>query len=139
MLRGFTKKKVNSLTLGEQLKKLRAEGRVSLHEVSRETKIPVKYLVMIEEGDYKNLPPDVYVKGFLRSYAEFLGVDCRKDDCGHFEKKPGASFRRDAQDDNGGSDFACCRWRVLLSLSRNRPLCRLTEAGCGRAGGRRFN
>jgi cytoskeletal protein RodZ len=78
MLRGFTKKKVNSLTLGEQLKKLRAEGRVSLHEVSRETKIPVKYLAMIEEGDYKNLPPDVYVKGFLRSYAEFLGVDCRK-------------------------------------------------------------
>ncbi|OGI25158.1 MAG: hypothetical protein A3J76_03060 [Candidatus Moranbacteria bacterium RBG_13_45_13] len=78
MLRGFTKKKVNSYTLGEQLKKLRSDGRVTLHEVSRETKIPVKYLVMIEEGDYEKLPPDVYVKGFLKSYAEYLGVDTGK-------------------------------------------------------------
>ena len=50
MLRGFIKKKVNSYTLGEQLKKIRSEGRVTLHEVSRETKIPIKYLEMIEEG-----------------------------------------------------------------------------------------
>ncbi len=33
---------------------------------------------MIEEGDYDSLPPDVYVKGFLRSYAEYLGVDPKK-------------------------------------------------------------
>lgn len=78
MLRGFTRKKVGSYTLGEQLKKLRSDGRVTLHEVSRETKIPVKYLEMIEEGQYELLPPDVYVKGFLRSYAEFLGVDSKK-------------------------------------------------------------
>ena len=78
MLRGFTKKKINSYTLGEQLKKMRSEGRVTLHEVSRETKIPVKYLAMIEEGDYESLPPDVYVKGFLKSYAEYLGIDHQK-------------------------------------------------------------
>lgn len=64
--------------MGEQLKNLRGEGRVTLHEVSRETKIPVKYLEMIEEGAYEKLPPDVYVKGFLRSYAEFLGIEPRK-------------------------------------------------------------
>jgi cytoskeleton protein RodZ len=75
MLRGFTTKKVNSYTLGEQLKKIRSESRLSLAEVSRETKIPVKYLTMIEEGQYVKLPPDVYVKGFLKSYASFLGVD----------------------------------------------------------------
>jgi len=78
MLRSFTKKKINSYTLGEQLKKMRSDGRVSLHEVSRETKIPVKYLAMIEEGDCENLPPDVYVKGFLRGYAEYLGIDHQK-------------------------------------------------------------
>lgn len=78
MLRGFTKKKINSYTLGEQLKKMRSDGRVTLHEVSRETKIPVKYLAMIEEGDCENLPPDVYVKGFLKRYAEYLGVDHQK-------------------------------------------------------------
>ncbi len=78
MLRGFTRKKVSSYTLGEQLKKLRSEGRITLHEVSRETKVPVKYLEMIEEGKYESLPPDVYVKGFLRCYAEFLGVEPKK-------------------------------------------------------------
>lgn len=78
MLRGFTTKKVNSYTLGEQLKKIRSESRLSLAEVSRETKIPVKYLIMIEEGQHEKLPPDVYVKGFLKSYASFLGVDSKK-------------------------------------------------------------
>jgi hypothetical protein len=78
MLRGFTKKKINSYTLGEQLKKMRSDGRITLYEVSRETKIPVKYLVMIEEGDYEKLPPDVYVKGFLKSYADYLGIDHQK-------------------------------------------------------------
>jgi cytoskeleton protein RodZ len=78
MFRGFTQKKIHSYTLGEQLKNLRSEGRVTLFEVSRETKIPVKYIEMIEEGKYEKLPPDVYVKGFLRAYAEFLGVEPRK-------------------------------------------------------------
>jgi cytoskeleton protein RodZ len=78
MFRGFTQKKVHSYTLGEQLRNLRSEGRVTLHEVSRDTKIPMKYLEMIEDGKYENLPPDVYVKGFLRAYAEFLGVDLKK-------------------------------------------------------------
>jgi hypothetical protein len=78
MLRGFTTKKVNSYTLGEQLKKIRSEARLALQDVSRETKIPVKYLTMIEDGQYGKLPPDVYVKGFLKSYAIFLGVDSQK-------------------------------------------------------------
>jgi cytoskeletal protein RodZ len=78
MFRGFTQKKVHSYTLGEQLKNFRSEGRVTLHEVSRETKIPLKYIEMIEEGKYDSLPPDVYVKGFLKAYADFLGVDAKK-------------------------------------------------------------
>jgi cytoskeletal protein RodZ len=78
LFRGFTQKKIHSYTLGEQLKNLRSEGRVTLFEVSRETKIPVKYIEMIEEGKYEKLPPDVYVKGFLRAYAEFLGIEPKK-------------------------------------------------------------
>jgi cytoskeleton protein RodZ len=78
LFRGFTQKKIHSYTLGEQLKNFRSEGRVTLFEVSRETKIPVKYIEMIEEGKYEKLPPDVYVKGFLRAYAEFLGIDSKK-------------------------------------------------------------
>lgn len=72
---GFTKKNVRTLTLGEKLRNLRNEKRISLNEVSRSTRIQIKYLEYLEDGDYEKLPEDVYIKGFLRSYAEFLGVD----------------------------------------------------------------
>ena len=74
-MNGFTKKSIGTLTLGEKLKKLRSDRRISLSDVSRSTNIQVKYLEFIEAGAYEMLPVDVYVKGFLKSYAEFLGID----------------------------------------------------------------
>lgn len=72
---GFTRKKVASLTLGEKLQKFRTEHRKSLLDVSRSIKIQVKYLEALESGSYSSLPADVYVRGFLRSYARYLGCD----------------------------------------------------------------
>jgi hypothetical protein len=71
----FTTKKIDSLTLGERMKKLRDERRLSLGEISKTTKIQVKYLEYLEEGTYSKLPADCYVKGFLRSYAVFMGLN----------------------------------------------------------------
>lgn len=75
MQTGFTRKKVESLTLGERLRKLRSDFRMSLSEISKTTKIQVKYLEYLENGEYEKLPADVYVRGFLRSYARYLNVD----------------------------------------------------------------
>ncbi|HAI74003.1 MAG TPA: hypothetical protein DCS28_03540 [Candidatus Moranbacteria bacterium] len=77
MANGFTKKKVGTLTLGEKLKKLRSDKRIALNEVSRVTRIRVEYLECLEEGKYDELPADVYVRGFLKSYGDFMGVDER--------------------------------------------------------------
>ena len=74
---GFTRKKVESLTLGEKLRKLRTDFRMSLQDVSKATRIQVKYLESLENGAYEQLPADVYVRGFLRSYARYLNVDER--------------------------------------------------------------
>ncbi|MFA4817899.1 MAG: RodZ domain-containing protein [Parcubacteria group bacterium] len=74
-MNGFTKKSVGTLTLGEKLGKIRSDRRISLSEASRATKIQVKYLEYLEAGAYEKLPADVYVKGFLRNYSEFLGID----------------------------------------------------------------
>ncbi len=63
------------MTLGEKLKKLRSDKRIALNEVSRVTKIRVEYLQCLEDGKYDELPADVYVRGFLKSYGDFLGVD----------------------------------------------------------------
>ncbi|OGI21944.1 MAG: hypothetical protein A2808_02240 [Candidatus Moranbacteria bacterium RIFCSPHIGHO2_01_FULL_55_24] len=72
---GFTRKKVSTLTLGEKLSKLRSDFRISLSEISKATKIQVRYLEHLEKGEYDKLPADVYVRGFLRSYARYLNVD----------------------------------------------------------------
>lgn len=75
IVNGFIKKSVSTLTLGEKLKKLRSERRVSLNDVSRATKVQVKYLESLEEARYDELPADVYIKGFLKSYADFFGLN----------------------------------------------------------------
>ncbi len=72
---GFTRKKVGSLTLGEKLRKIRADYHVNLAEVARETGIRREHLEYLESGEYAKLPADVYARGFLRSYGRFLGVD----------------------------------------------------------------
>ncbi len=72
---GFSKKKINSYTLGEKLKRIREDMRISLAEIAKATKIKQVYLEKIEEGSFDDLPPDVYVQGFLKSYARYLGVD----------------------------------------------------------------
>lgn len=63
------------MTLGEKLRKIRGDRRLSLLEISRATRIQVSYLESLENGEYDKLPADVYVKGFLRNYAEFLVVN----------------------------------------------------------------
>jgi len=71
----FTTKKIGSMTLGEQMKKVREERRLSLVEISRNIRVQVKYLEYLENGDYVKLPAQVYVKGFLRNYAVFMGIN----------------------------------------------------------------
>lgn len=75
MTDGFIRKKVESLTLGEKLIKLRSQYRMSLVDISKATRIQVKYLEALESGDHRDLPAEVYVRGFLRSYARYLGLE----------------------------------------------------------------
>jgi transcriptional regulator with XRE-family HTH domain len=75
MADGFTRKKVESLMLGEKLKKLRQQYRMSYAEIAKATRIQAKYLESLENGEYEKLPAEVYVRGFLKSYARHLGLD----------------------------------------------------------------
>lgn len=75
MTDGFVRKKVESLTLGEKLRKLRQQYRMSYTEIAKATRIQAKYLEYLEAGQYEKLPAEVYVRGFLKSYARHLGLD----------------------------------------------------------------
>jgi cytoskeletal protein RodZ len=61
--------------VGALLKKTREESGKNLKEISEVLKIRVDYLRAIEEGDFQQLPEEVYIKGYIREYAEFLKID----------------------------------------------------------------
>ncbi len=75
MIDGFVRKKVESLTLGEKLRKLRQQYRMSYTEIAKATRIQARYLEYLEQGEYDKLPAEVYVRGFLKSYARHLGLE----------------------------------------------------------------
>lgn len=61
--------------LGLKLKQTREELGVSLDEISKKTNIKVNLLKLIEEGDFCALPSFVHARGFIKKYAEVLGMD----------------------------------------------------------------
>jgi cytoskeleton protein RodZ len=62
-------------SFGRYLQAIRMEKGISLEAVSDETKIRIETLLQIEEEDHAHLPDEVFVKGFLRSYARVVGAD----------------------------------------------------------------
>jgi cytoskeletal protein RodZ len=61
--------------LGDLLRKTREEKGLSLEQVEEAIKIRHAYLQALEEEAFDRLPAAVYVKGFLKNYALFLGLD----------------------------------------------------------------
>ena len=64
-----------SQTLGEKLRQAREARGVSISEVAEQTRISALYLKSIENDDYKPLPGGIFNKGFIKSYAKFVGID----------------------------------------------------------------
>ena len=61
--------------LGEMLATARSSKGIDLERAARDTKIRSRYLSALEAGDFRALPGAVYTKGFLRNYAQYLGLD----------------------------------------------------------------
>ena len=75
----FTKTSVRkSEGLGEKLSKKRAALGYEIKDVEKTIKIRARYVEHIESGEWEKLPPDVFVRGFLKSYASLLRLDPEK-------------------------------------------------------------
>jgi cytoskeleton protein RodZ len=61
--------------IGISLREARLRQQLELPEVEQATKIRGKYLRALEEEQFEVLPATTYVKGFLRAYADYLGLD----------------------------------------------------------------
>jgi cytoskeletal protein RodZ len=63
--------------IGTTLREARMRARIDITEIEARTKIRAKYLRAIENEEWDLLPGPVYVKSFLRTYGDFLGLDGR--------------------------------------------------------------
>lgn len=61
--------------IGNSLREARTRQGLELPQVELAIKIRGKYLRALEEEQFETLPAQTYVKGFLRAYADFLGLD----------------------------------------------------------------
>ena len=62
-------------SFGETLRRERELRQISLREIAEATKINLRYLDALERDDFRHLPGGVFNKGFVRAYAQFIGID----------------------------------------------------------------
>lgn len=98
--RYFQQEQVEKLEeLGSRLRQFRTEKAIPLEEVAAQTRIQARLLNAIEEGRLDQLPEPVYIQGFIRRFAEALGLN-------------GAEFAN-AFPTGGGIQFIRPSWRHL--------------------------
>jgi cytoskeletal protein RodZ len=64
--------------IGLKLKSAREVSGLSLAQIQEKTKIPYNHLASIDSGNFYDLPEPVYVSGFIRRYAECIGLDAQE-------------------------------------------------------------
>lgn len=81
MTRVYSEKDIDSFEessfeeFGRRLRVHREETDLSLYEIADRTRVPLDFLEAIEKGERGRLPAEVFVKGFLRSYAREIGLN----------------------------------------------------------------
>jgi len=65
-------------TLGELLQSGRVKTKLTLTQLSHQTKIPLKTLVHLERNHFTKLPAPTYIQGFVKNYAQAVGLDPAK-------------------------------------------------------------
>jgi transcriptional regulator with XRE-family HTH domain len=61
--------------IGNTLREARVRRNLTLQQVEEDTKIRVKYVQAMENEDFDVMPGATYVKGFLRTYSQYLALD----------------------------------------------------------------
>lgn len=71
----FDQEQASGPTIGDRLKEAREAKGLSLDDVARQTRIPIRHLQHIERGEWDALPAITYSVGFVRSYGNTVGLD----------------------------------------------------------------
>ncbi|RPJ07392.1 MAG: DUF4115 domain-containing protein [Spirochaetaceae bacterium] len=65
-------------SFGEKLRTTRESLNYSIEQIARDTHISKRYLTGLEEEDFSIFPGETYLRGFLRTYSEYLGLDAEE-------------------------------------------------------------
>src|SRR6056297_1339980 len=65
-------------SIGEKLKTAREEKGYSPDQAARDTNIARRFILAMEQEDFSAFPGDTYLLGFLRNYADYLGLDSER-------------------------------------------------------------
>jgi cytoskeleton protein RodZ len=65
-------------SIGEKLRLAREQANYTLDQVARDTNVARRFLQALEEEDFSAFPGETYALGFLRTYAEYLGLDAQE-------------------------------------------------------------
>lgn len=80
-------------TVAQILKEARLRQRMTRRQIAKQTKIRLKYIKALERNDFSALPEAAFVRGFIRNYANVVGLD---------PQQALAIFRRDYDQDLTG-------------------------------------
>ena len=71
----FKKRLIPEGSIFEEMQEIRKKQKISLGTISKETKIPTKYLKALEEGSLEKLPDVLYIKNIIKKYLSFFNID----------------------------------------------------------------
>jgi cytoskeleton protein RodZ len=105
-------------TFGRYLQGVRLERGIRLEAVAEETRIAPSTLKAIESEDFDRLPPDVFLKGFLRAFARAVGADEREALALYLERRPAQeSGRLAAAEPPPAAASSVGGWKLALLLA----------------------
>jgi len=103
------------LSFGRYLQAIRLEKKISLEQVAQQTRIGLGNLLLIEQEDHERLPAEVYVKGFLRSYAKSVGAD-GDEVIRRYESHPDVGQKLSGSESSIKKIAPGTWWKLLVSL-----------------------
>ncbi len=95
-------------SVGELLRSMREAKKLSLSDVHQDTKMSLPVLRALEQDDFASFESEIYVKGFLKSYAKYLGLDADE------------LVRRLEGQRGGGSSAKGTTWEIEESVKEER-------------------
>ena len=105
----------DSLSFGRYLQAIRLEKKISLEQVAEQTRIGLGNLLLVEQEDHEQLPAEVFVKGFLRSYAAAIGAD-GDEAVRRYESRLGVVQKIAESEASIGRSETKLWWKLLISL-----------------------